>query len=118
MAEPKKKIIIRKKTIIRKKVVAPAKASENSGLPDDIPAPKLKKTPMKKVAIKKMQVTKKKTVVIAKEAPPPEVIATSEIDAPPIERQKTMIAPPPIGAPTHANEPVTEKEKETEKEER
>jgi len=115
MAEPKKKIIIKKKTIIKKKkVVAPAAASKVKGLPEDTPAPTLKKAPAKKVMTKKkVQITKKKPASATQEAPPPEVISTSEIEPPPVERQKTMITAPPIGAPTHANEPEAKKEKET-----
>ena len=106
MAEPKKKIVIKKKRIIRKTATPPT-GSENEGLPEDTPAPKLK------VPAKKMQITKKKKVSPSStqpQPPPPEVIATSEIEAPAVERQKTMIAPPPIGAATHTNEKIEKKE--------
>jgi DNA-directed RNA polymerase subunit M/transcription elongation factor TFIIS len=126
MAEPKKKIIIKKKMIMKKKASKPpVKALENDGLPEDVVAPKLK-VPSKSVPItkknvqitkKKVQVTKKKaTGTAVKEAPPPEVVSTSEIEAqqppPPAERQKTMITEPPLGAPSHEDEPTAIKKKE------
>jgi hypothetical protein len=143
MAESKKKIIItKKKTIIKKspagtasktpvkvvsnkaapvKVVsnkaAPVKESaETAPPPENTPAPQVKAS-SKKVQItkKKVQVTKKKaTASVVKEAPPPEVISTSEIkDEKPAETgQKTMVADAPIGAPSHKDEPTAIKKKE------
>lgn len=117
MAESKKKIIIKKKTVIKKPtVVKSAKKSTEEDVPQSSSTPKIQAPAGKKVKVsKKVQVSKKTAVKKpSKEAPPPEVVSTSEIesDPPQAERQKTMISKPPIGASSHENEPKAKKEEE------
>lgn len=92
MAQPKKKIIIKKKSPASKSPEGSSDAEGKKDAEEEIKAPKIKMSKKKKIQIGKKKAAKSSTQT---QNPPPEIVSSQNVDKnteEAVERQKTMIA--------------------------